>query len=70
MDPDCSRPARSDNDRQIGHHYAMPTIALTRVVTASLGECELTHLLRVPIEVERARAQHAAYERALTEAGC
>jgi dimethylargininase len=32
--------------------------------------CELTHLSRVPIDLERARAQHAAYERALTAMGC
>jgi dimethylargininase len=44
--------------------------ALTREVSEALGSCELTHLARVPIDVPRARAQHAAYERALGEAGC
>ncbi len=51
------------------HHYAMPKVALTRAVSAALGQCELTHLPRVPIDVGVARAQHAAYERALAEAG-
>src|SRR5471032_2958476 len=44
-------------------------VAITREVSASLGDCELTHLARVPIDVEVARAQHHAYEQALTEAG-
>jgi dimethylargininase len=38
-------------------------------VSASLARCELTHLARTPIDVHVARAQHAAYERALTDAG-
>jgi dimethylargininase len=46
------------------------TIALTRPVPASIAHCELTHLAREPIDLRRARAQHAAYERALAEAGC
>ena len=37
-------------------------IAVTRPVSPSLGECELTHLEREPIDVERACEQHAAYE--------
>jgi dimethylargininase len=45
-------------------------IAITRPVSASLADCELTHLARTPIDVGRARAEHAAYERALEEAGC
>src|SRR4029077_9799118 len=44
-------------------------VAITRAVSPSLASCELTHLLRVPIDVERARAQHRAYERALADAG-
>jgi dimethylargininase len=32
--------------------------------------CELTHLNRVPIDVSRAAAQHAEYERALERLGC
>ena len=45
-------------------------LALTRDVSARLGECELTHLARVPIDVERARAQHDAYEALLGRLGC
>jgi dimethylargininase len=44
--------------------------ALTREVSPAIGRCELTHLPRVPIDVPRARAQHAAYERALAAHGC
>jgi dimethylargininase len=45
-------------------------LAITREVSTSLTACELTHLPRVPIDVERARRQHRAYEEALTAAGC
>ena len=44
-------------------------VALTREVSASFARCELTHLPRVPIQVDVARAQHAAYEGALAAAG-
>jgi dimethylargininase len=45
------------------------SIAITRAISPSLAACELTHLARVPIDLERARAQHRAYEEALIEAG-
>lgn len=45
-------------------------LALTRAVSPTLDRCELTHRARVPIDVARARAEHAAYERALEGAGC
>jgi dimethylargininase len=45
-------------------------IAITRPVSASINACELTHLSREPIDVERARRQHATYEQALVAAGC
>lgn len=45
-------------------------IALTRPVPRSLDDCELTHVERVVIDVERARTQHVEYENALREAGC
>ena len=45
-------------------------MALTREVSSAIVHCELTHLERVPIDVERARTQHADYEWALVEAGC
>ena len=37
-------------------------LALTRAVPSSLALCELTHLPRVAIDVERARRQHEIYE--------
>jgi dimethylargininase len=43
--------------------------AFTRAVSPRLAECQLTHLERVPIDADRAAAQHAAYEQALTDAG-
>jgi len=52
------------------YDYRVPAgIAITRAVSAALGDCELTHLERVPIDVEMARAQHREYEQALREAG-
>lgn len=47
-----------------------PRIAFTRDISPALADCELTHLAREPIDVDRARAQHAAYERALQALGC
>jgi dimethylargininase len=44
-------------------------VAITRDVSAAIGECELTHLARVSIDVERARAQHRTYEQVLGAAG-
>jgi dimethylargininase len=45
-------------------------IALTRAVPQSITRCELTHLDRIPIDVDLARRQHQAYETALINAGC
>jgi dimethylargininase len=44
-------------------------IAVTRAVSPTLAECELTHLSREPIDVARAAAQHAGYERLLQQLG-
>ena len=44
-------------------------IAFTRAVSPRLTECALTHLERQPIDLARAVAQHASYERALEDAG-
>lgn len=48
----------------------MRTIAITRAVSASINDCELTHVDRVPIDVVRAREQHRAYESCLASLGC
>jgi dimethylargininase len=45
-------------------------LALTRSVPPTIVRCELTHLAREPIDVARAAAQHAAYERRLVRLGC
>ncbi len=44
-------------------------LAYTRAVSPTLADCELTHLERVPIDVARAVAEHAAYEHRLRELG-
>jgi dimethylargininase len=45
-------------------------IAITREVSPALGDCELTHVARSPIDVARADAQHRAYQRVLASLGC
>lgn len=45
-------------------------IAITREVSPRVTECELTHLARTPISLERARVQHRQYEELLTELSC
>jgi dimethylargininase len=45
-------------------------LAFTRAVSPAFADCELTHLPRVPIDIDRARAQHDAYERTLERLGC
>ena len=48
----------------------MAYLALTREITPTFGSGELTHLARQPVDVDRARAQHEAYEGALRVLGC
>jgi len=45
-------------------------IALVRAVSRSLARCELTHLERTPIDVAKAREQHAGYCATLARLGC
>ncbi|MBX7172793.1 MAG: hypothetical protein K1X72_17620 [Pyrinomonadaceae bacterium] len=45
-------------------------IALTRAVSRSITNCELTHLERIPIDLQHAREQHRQYEIALKSIGC
>ena len=47
----------------------MPRTALTRPISASFARCELTYIDRVPIDLDRARRQHAAYEATLASLG-
>ena len=44
-------------------------MAVVRGVPSSIARCELTFLEREPIDVDRAVAQHAAYETLLRELG-
>ena len=43
--------------------------AITRAVNAGIARCELTHLTRQPIDLDRVRRQHDAYEQRLKAAG-
>jgi dimethylargininase len=43
--------------------------AITRGVSPTLGDCQLEHLDRQPIDVDKAIAQHRAYEACLAELG-
>jgi dimethylargininase len=44
-------------------------VALTRPVSPLLAECELTHLERNPIDIDKAQQQHKEYEAALETMG-
>jgi len=43
--------------------------AITRAVSSSLANCELSYIERKPIDLEKARAQHHAYEALLAKLG-
>ena len=45
-------------------------VAITRGVSPAIAHCELTHRTREPIDLDRARAQHAAYIRTLEDLDC
>jgi dimethylargininase len=45
-------------------------IAITREVSPSIEQCELTHLDREAIDLDLARAQHRQYEACLAALGC
>ncbi len=45
-------------------------IAITRDVSPSVAQCELTHLARTPIDYARAVEQHAHYRALLASLGC
>lgn len=48
----------------------MPLRALTREISPAILRCELTHLERQPIDLVRARDEHARYEAVLRSLGC
>ncbi|MGH9651642.1 MAG: hypothetical protein ACRD3I_14385, partial [Terriglobales bacterium] len=45
-------------------------VAITRKVSPRMSECQLTHLARAPLDVNRAAEQHLAYENQLAGLGC
>jgi dimethylargininase len=45
-------------------------IAITREVSPNIGQCEITHIQRQPLDIDLARTQHTQYERVLAELGC
>jgi dimethylargininase len=47
----------------------MRGVAITREISRSIGDCQLTHLARHPIDLERARRQHGGYITALKGSG-
>lgn len=55
---------------QVGAAPGAGLVAMVRPVSAAFARCELTHLVREPIDVGRARRQHAAYAALLAELGC
>jgi dimethylargininase len=44
-------------------------VAITRQVSPAIDRCEVTHLERQPIDLQRARSQHREYEEALRSLG-
>jgi dimethylargininase len=50
-------------------HGTRPIVAIVRPPSDALARCELTHLTREPIDLARARAQHAAYAALLRDLG-
>lgn len=55
--------------RQPAFDQAGGIIAIVRPPTPALARCELTHLDRVPIDFDRALAQHTGYVEALSALG-
>jgi dimethylargininase len=45
-------------------------VAITREISPGIHDCELTHLQREPIDLDRARTQHRQYEQCLADLGC
>jgi dimethylargininase len=44
-------------------------IAITHLISPAIDRCELSHLERIPIDLERARLQHHAYQETLRGLG-
>ena len=46
------------------------TVAITREISPRFDECEITHIERIPIDLDAAHAQHHIYVNALRGLGC
>jgi dimethylargininase len=46
------------------------TVAITREISPRFAECEITHIARTPIDLDRAHLQHYAYVNVLRNLGC
>jgi len=46
------------------------TIAITRDISSRFNDCEITHIQRTPIDIQRAREQHNNYINVLKSLGC
>src|SRR5688572_20334133 len=46
------------------------TLVITRAISPRFAECEITHIARTPIDLDRARLQHQSYVNALRKLGC
>ncbi|MBZ0112829.1 MAG: dimethylargininase [Thermoanaerobaculia bacterium] len=57
-------------DRTLSTASRKRRIAVVREVSPALADCELTHLDRQPIDVDRAQRQHEEYIQALAALGC
>lgn len=44
-------------------------VAITRPISNSIIQCELTHLSRSPIDIRKARTEHSGYEQVLRDLG-
>ena len=56
--------------RPAAEREPLSLVALTREISPAITRCELTHLARTPIDLDRARDEHAAYEATLRRIGC
>ena len=60
---------QSDTNEKLIWYIGGMLIAITRKVSSALANCELSYIPRQPIDLEKARAQHKAYEDLLDRLG-
>lgn len=69
MDPKKYRSYKTPNKLTLNTESLSKPTALTRGISPLLGECELTHLEREVIDIQKAVKQHQEYEKALEKMG-